>query len=789
MSTDFAFFFEGEGGPEGPGSHLRVVSFSGREAISDLRRYDILLTAHEPAPPVDPEDLVGQRATLRIATLTEPAVRPVQGVVTEAEEMGLTQSGVLYRVRLESPLVRAAHRTRSRIFLDKTLRRILEAVLLGDPRMEAASSPSPQTNGDRLFADYRPAAERFTLRVRDTSRLDSPEARPYVVQYNESDLAFLSRLLEEEGLRYHFEDTDSECLLVISDSDEGALHPEMKATLGPERLSHELLEMRLGQRLRAHKVSLAEYNWKRPALAMGVDLPAKPAGQDLFEATYPGLYPDAPEQGKPLATARLDRLRSEARFAALTTTCRTISAGQILDVHHEVSRYQGEYLVTAMEVHGESMGELLPGASTARRDMPYRAILECARRGTSPAPEDSHFRPARRTPKPRILGSQTAFVTAEPRTRGAEIHVGGPPGVEIGCVRLRFHWDTETARLDKEPSSAWVRVSQLFAGAGEGAVWHPRVGVEVVCEFLDGDPDRPLVTGRVYNGKSLPPTSGSGAPTVSLFKSLSTPGGKVYNELSFDDAAGNERVHLHAGKNWSAEVGHDRTESVTNDSTSDVGVHRSESTGGDRSTTVKGNNTESVSGDEAITVGGKQTLSVGADQTLSVGACRAENVVANDTLGVGGNRSMTIGGDRSEAIGGSAEQAIGGKKSVSVGGLSVETVGGSRSIGVGGSSTHAASGDYTLGAGGDVAQNAAGSFTLTSGGAAGVQSGGAMSLLAGGDLGLQAPNIYVTGAGEIVLSAGGGSIKLGGGGVEISGGTVKMGGGSVEIAGGVVKVN
>jgi type VI secretion system secreted protein VgrG len=789
MSTEFAFAWEGENGPEGPCSHLRVVSFSGREAISELYRYDITLVAHEPATPVDPEDLVGHRASLRIATLTEPPVRHVHGVITEAEEMGQTQAGVLYRVTLQPPLVRAAHRTRSRIFLEKTTRRILEAVLLGDPFMSLSPSSTPANPGEHLLAPFTPAAEHLAWRLHDTSRIDSPDARPYVVQYNESDFAFVARLLEEEGIRFHFENGETTCLLVLSDTDDGALRSDPPLVLGPNLRARELQEIRLGKRLRAQKVSLAEYNWKKPALAMGVDIPSKSGGADLFEALYPGLYPDAPEQGKPLAAARLDRLATEARHASLTSACRLLSAGQVLEVDHEVARYHGEYLATALEVHGEAAGERLPGAALAHRDVPYRATLACARRGTGDAPADSKFRPARSTPKPRILGSQTAFVAAEPATRGAEIHVGGPPGVEIGCVRLRFHWDTESARHDKEPSSTWVRVSQLFAGAGEGAVWHPRVGVEVVVEFLDGDPDRPIVTGRVYNGKNLPPAAGTGAEAVSIFKSLSSPGGKVFNELSFDDAAGSEQVRLHAGKDWNTEVGHDRAESVTNDSRSDVSVNRTESTGGNRSTTVKGNNTESVSGDESVTVGGKQVVSIATDHTLNVGANRAENVAANDTLGVGGDKSTTVGGNRSEAIGGNAEQSVSGKKSVSVGGMVVETVGAGRSVGVGGSQTHAVSGNVTLGAGGDVAQNAAGAFAVVAGAAIGMQAGGGMSLLAGGDMGLQAPNIYVNGAGEIILSAGGGSIKLGGGGVEITGGTVKVGGGTVEIAGGVVKIN
>src|SRR5262249_19868298 len=152
-----------------------------------------------------------------------------------------------------------------------------------------------------------------------------------------------------------------------------------------------------------------------------------------------------------------------------------------------------EYLVTRLEVRGIQYGAGDSSTSAlAPATPPYIATFECARRGGGGAVAESRFRPARETPKPRILGTQTAFVTAAPGAASAEISIGGPPGAQIGCVRVRFHWDQDGA----QPSSCWVRVSQVFAGAGQGAVWHPRVGVEVVVDFEDGDPDRPIIVGR-----------------------------------------------------------------------------------------------------------------------------------------------------------------------------------------------------------------------------------------------------------------------------------------------------
>jgi type VI secretion system secreted protein VgrG len=777
--TEFTFTWDGGDGP----SHLRVVAFTGREAISELFRYELTLLAREPARLLDPDELVGQRATLRIATMTESPLRYVHGVVAEAEELRPVPGGMLYRAVLMPPLVRAAHRTRCRIFLEKTTRDIVRAVLCGDPRMAEDGSSSIDADGG-LWDDYSPAKERFSWRIRDTSRIDDAKTRPYCVQYSESDFHFVARLLEEEGHRFHFEHGKTACLLVISDTDDGALR--LGDAFGPHLLGCEVSAIQLGKRLRASKVNLIDYNWRKPLLDMRVEASASGDGGGLFETAYPGLYPDALEQGQPLALARLGRLQSEAKVALVSGTSRLLCAGAVFEVEHPEERYAGEYVATALDVRGESAGELPPGAMTLS-GIPYSVRIECARRGKGSA--DSGYRPARATPKPRIVGSQTAFVTAEPSSKGAEIHVGGPEGAEVGCVRLKFHWDTETARHDKEPTSSWVRVSQLFAGAGEGALWHPRVGTEVVVEYLDGDPDRPIVVGRVYNGKNRPPAGANGAPTVSTFKSTSSPGAGVYNELLFDDAAGSELVKLHAGKNWVNEVGHDRSETVTNHSKSDVGVNRTESTGADRSTTVKGNNTESVGADESITIGANQKLTVGADQTVSVSANRSESIGGNDTLGVGGNKSATIGGNRSEAVAGNGEQSIGGKKSVSVGGLSVEQVGGDRAVSVGGTMVHAVTGNIVTGTAADMMLNASGNTAVVAGADVGVQAGGQMTLVASADAAMQGANIYINSGGEIVLSAGGGVIKIGGGGVEISGGSVKISGGTIDATAGSVNLN
>jgi type VI secretion system secreted protein VgrG len=802
MSTpDFDFAWETASAPAGPWAHLQVVRFDGREELSVLYRYELTLLARAPAPEVDPHQLIGARATLRIATLTAPAYKLLHGILVEAEELGPVPEGMLYRAVLMPPLVRAQHRTRCRIFLEKTTRQIVNAVLQGDPHLVLEDGATVVDDvGDT--ASFDPSAETFCWRINDPSRLDDVRTRPYCVQYNESDLAFVARLLEEEGISYHFENGAGACLLVLSDTDQGKARLDPFRPLGVHMLARHIGAVKLGARLREKRVTLGDYDWRKPKL----DLAAVARGEagDLFEHGWPGGYADAKTMGQPLAQARLDRYHVEAEYATFTGWCRMLSAGSVFGVEHEKDRYEGEYLVTRLEVRGEQHGVATVHVGTSG-EHPFSAAFECARRGHGTAVEASRFRPARVTPRPRIVGSQTAFVTDEPSSKGAEIHVGGPEGAEIGCVRLRFHWDTEESRVAKEPSSCWVRVSQVFAGAGEGALFHPRVDCEVIVEHLDGDPDRPIVTGRVYNGQNRPPAAASGAATVSIMKSFASPGAAVHNSFGFDDTAGKEQVAMNAGKDWNSTVGHDRTETIANDSTSSVGVDRTESTGSNRSTSVGANNTETVGADESVSVSANQTLSVGANQKIAVGADQAETVGANrtdsvganqtasvaadDKLTVGANQTIAIGANQKTSVSANVEESIGGTKTVAVTGASSETVTAARSVTVTGPMTHTVTGPATLAATADVKQTAGAAFEIGSGGPTKVVAGSELALSAGAKAGLQAPDIVINAGGSITLSAGGSTIKISGAGVEINGSAVKIGGGTVDVSGSPVKLN
>ena len=721
--ADFTFACEGAESAADPWAALRVVRFRGTEALSTLSRYEIVLLA--PPDPLKVGALIGKRATLRIATLSTPAFKTLHGVIAEAEEIAALPEGRTLRVVLSPPWARAAHRRRCRIFLDKTLRQIIESVLLDDPlvRKAGAEPLEPDLGGP----DFAPAREAFAWRVEDTSRLDSKRARPFVVQYNESDLAFVSRLLEEEGIAFHVENGADTCLLVLSDSDAG------RARLSPDLVGagvdgREVRGFFAGARLRPEAVALGDYNWKQPSVEMTARAGEK--GADLFEHAYPGGYPDEPSQGKPLASAILGRHRTEARFSRGEGWLRVLSAGTLFQLEHSKARLEGQHLVTSLEVRGKQAG-VLQSAPEGDTSEPFVARFECARRGDGAKVKDSGFRPARATPRPRILGSQTAVVTAEPSSKGAEIHIGGPDGIGIGCVRLRFRWDTEEARLAKEPSSAWVRVNEPFAGSGMGGVWHPRVGTEVLVAFEDGDPDRPIVVGRVYNGVNRPHRGG--AAPVSTFKSNASPGGAVHNEITFDDSSGAELVYTNAGKDMETDVGDNRTETVGTDASMKVGANDDETIGANCTVTIGANETVSVGandtnliagncstsiGSNSMTIiGGNELHVVGANQSIEIGATHTELVGGSVTEEIGGTLTTDVAASETEDIGANRSTTIAGAHTQSFGAAHLKQVGGNRDIICADLTTKVGAASIQI-VGGKITTNVTGSHTLTTGGGA-----------------------------------------------------------------------
>lgn len=274
---------------------------------------------------------------------------------------------------------------------------------------------------------------------------------------------------------------------------------------------------------------------------------------------------------------------------------------------------------------------------------PYANRFECI-------PHAQTYRPARRAPKPRVYSVQTATVVGP---AGEEIHTD-----EHGRIKVLFHWDRRD--VHDETASCWVRVQQSWAGPGWGFVFLPRVGMEVVVTFIDGDPDRPLVTGCVYNGTNQPPYPLPAEKTKSTMKSQSSPGGSGFNELRFEDRAGAEEIFLHGQRDWNTvvendvteRVGHDRTRHVRNDEAVHIGRHHVQSVGTTR--------TRSVGEDESVSVGGDRELHIGGDSQRQVGGAERIGIDGDRRVRVQGSERARVGGDRVESVGGHRVIASGG---------------------------------------------------------------------------------------------------------------------------------
>jgi len=631
-SEEFFFAWEGATASAGPWAHLAVLEAVGTEAMNRPYEYTIDLARVSGTPDVALEDLLGARATLKIRTRIDPPVRLIHGVISEVEELADVHGDGRFRVRLTPPFTMARMLRRCAVHVDKRLVDIFDETLTRAGRGMGLERSTGE-NGERAsdHPDYRTVRATYVWRVRDTSRLYDEKARPYCVQYEESDVAFVERLLEEEGIGYHFEHTDTECRLVLSDVDSSRLDLSGDLTLAQDGLNREVRDLRLGGRMRPMAYGLVDYDWRKPDLflaAVGGD--TSESAQGTLE--QPGRFEFTKDLGQRLADVRFGRLETERRYGSFASGCRALGAGVVVSIEHTRHQFSGKYLVASLHVRMRQPGHF---ADSAEAEPTYEVKVEAvaSRAPDQAALADSGFRPERRTPRPRISGSQTAVVTSETDVE-QEINVGGD--ADVGSVRLRFHWDLARTPKDKSPTSCWVRVSQMFAGGkGHGAIFNPRVGDEVVVEFLEGDPDRPLVTGRVYNGRNLPPENITNRPTYSCIKSMTSPYNGNFNLLSFEDQQDEELIMIHAARDFEVKV--ERNTNVYIGDFSLIHVHGRQHTivDGFQKTELKDSQFVQVTGSQEVVVTGYQSTRIGADQDYAV--------VADQRVTISGVQSTTAG--------------------------------------------------------------------------------------------------------------------------------------------------
>jgi type VI secretion system secreted protein VgrG len=609
---------------------LSVRRFAVHEGVSTL--FTVSVWARSVSPSIDLEALVGQPASLRVvsgwlfarlggARLWSGVVSSIEQVQAVQPQAGATELSTYY-VRIVPSLWLLTQRRNYRIFQHLSIPDIIDR-LLGD------WSAEPVWKIDRA---HYPKLE-------------------YKVQYGESDFAFLSRLLEEAGIAFTFPDDDAGgSKLVLADTLElneprpgGPLpyvdNPNKEAEkelVSGVRLSHEV---RPGAR------TLRDHDFRKPTFALFGEAPkAKGLEEKLEQYAYePGSFlvetgkgggtPAADDKGvarhdQAFGKARAKRLlhgeRAGRRAVSFDTNTIDLWPGQVfsIDRHpHAAITESARLLVTEFSVEGTPEGEW---------SMSGRAVFT-----------DAPYRPPQRTPKPRVEGVQSATVVGP---AGQEIHTD-----EFGRVRVQFPWDRE-GKLD-DGSSCWIRVSQGWAGTGYGMIVIPRIKQEVLVGFMEGDPDQPIIVGRVYNATQGVPYKLPDHKTRSAWKSDSSLGSNGFNEIMFEDLKGQELVWEQAEKNRrrlvkndeTITIGHDRQKLVKNDEHDKTLGYLRVYVGKDQDIVIKQDKRERVEGNSHLRVWGKRNQKIDGSQSLTVGGDRHELVGQNHALAAGDEIHVAAG--------------------------------------------------------------------------------------------------------------------------------------------------
>lgn len=633
-----------------PPEDLRFLSMTATEGLSVLGAIELQLVSAR--ADISADELLGQPAGVT-ALLRDGAERHFNGIVTRFG-IGAPQGRYFgYHASIRPWLWVLTRTADCRIFQDMSVPEIV----------------------DKVFADHGGLADHSMKLFR------SYRKRSYCVQYRESDYNFIARLLEEEGIYWYYEHGPGTHRLVLTD-DNGALQPFP----GCESLPHFdnqgdsapdtdcVSGWTCAHEVRTGKVALTSYDFERPSASLRAasSLVRGHSLADHEQFDFQGEYTQQGD-GVQLTENRIDELQSRQAVLSGSTNAVGLAAGHAFALRgHPRDDQNDDYLCVQTSLTAQVDGHESSGADGS---------FHCS---FTAMPMAQQFRPARRTPKPFVQGPQTAVVV-------------GPGGEEIytdkyGRVKVQFHWDRYGGKNEK--SSCWVRVSSPWAGQSFGFMQVPRIGQEVVVDFLEGDPDQPIITGRVYNAEQMPPWELPANMTQSGLLTRSTKGGAYgnANALRFEDKKGAEQLWLHAEKDQLTEVehdedkwvGNDRRKTIDRDETNHIKRDRTETVDRNEKITVHGWRTEEVDLDETITIHKNRTEQVDLNESISIGVNRSEDVGANETISIGANRSITIGSNKSEVIGGSKTETIAIAKAESIGAAKVLSIGAGYAVTVGG---------------------------------------------------------------------------------------------------------
>ena len=750
---------------------LLLTAITGTEGVSQLFHFQLDLLRPKNKGAIAFDKVLGEVATVEM-DLPDKKKRHFHGIVSRLSQGRIVQIGqdandtfIQYRAEIVPQLWLLTKNAQSRIFQHVSVPDILKKVLAG------------------LTVTYD-LQGRF-------------QPRDYCVQYRESDFDFASRMMEEEGIFYFFKHTAGGHEMVVTNTPQG--HPDLPVgktiiyddVAGGNRPDVRITKWEKGQELRSGKVTLWDHCFELPHKHLEADktiADTVTAGTvthklkvgdvpKLEQYDYPGRYAsrfDGVDKSGGAQPAELQkifddnartvgiRMQEEAAAALVIdggSNCGQMTAGHkfTLDRHFDAN---GDYVLTRIEHTAQIPPTYRAGEAGA---FEYTNQFHCV-------PATVPFRPARVTRRPTVHGSQTAVVV-------------GPAGDEIftdkyGRVKVQFHWDR--AGKNNADSSCWVRVGTLWAGKNWGVIHIPRIGQEVLVDFLEGDPDQPIVVGSVYNAEQMPPWDLPANKTQSGVQSRSSPGGGAanHNQIRFEDKKGAEQVHIHAEKNQDIEVEndethwvghdrkktidhdettlvkHDRTETVNNNETITIDGARKETVHKTETIVIDGDRTETVHSNESITIDKNRTEKVTGDESITISGGRTENVSKEEKITIGGGRTESVGKDEKITIGGGRTESVAKDEKISIGGGRTESVAKDEGITISGGQTVAVSKDRgvnvtggdTLSVGKALTITATDSITLTTGSAS-------ISMKKDGTIVIKGKDITIEGSGEITGKA------------------------------------
>ena len=746
------------------GQNLLFKKLEGTEAVSELFKFDITFVSKDPN--LQGRDIVGQPISLAIDT-EAGSTRYLNGLVTDFGYIGEDEDEEDYHAYTCTARPFMWYLTQnidSRVFVDKSVLDIANEVL----------APFGFPYQVKCQKGYR--------------------TRGFCVQYQESSFHFLSRLFEQEGIYYYFIHSNGSHELVLAD-DVGILeaipssnipyHSRQTAPGAPSTAYIDTWAER--DSLKSSQFVTQEYNYKNAKVPMQSsdavhDFSSVPMEHYDF---YTGFSDVSEAQN--YSQVRSEDLKSQTKVITGSGTALTITPGYTFSLsRHPHASSNTEYTILKAEYDFEEAG-YTTGDRIGKFRISFRVL-----------PKSYQYRPPLITPKPKVLGTQAATVTGP---AGEEVYTD-----EYGDIKVQFHWD-RYGKMD-ENSSGWVRVTQGSAGAGYGSINTPRIGEEVLVDFINGDADRPIVLGRLYNSAMSPPWGFPAAAKQSGLKSKSFNSPLAnFNELMFNDTAGSEMVNFQAQKDLTSLVKNNETRNVNNDRTTTIGNNETVTVVGDRAKTVQKNETASIVQDRTKSVGQNENSSIGQNQSISVGQNQSTSVGKDQSVDVALNRSRSVGQNESVSVGQSQALSVGVDQNVQVDANQALTVGANRnktitanevsSIGGNKQETVSQSGMSNVGIGQMTNIGAGymlniGGGWMTNVGAAEMHSVGlVMGLNAGMNIGLNAGrNITLSGNSQITLQVGNSMILIKKNKISIvSKDIVLVGNKIVEIIGDKVGIN